>query len=145
MPPGVLILPSPLAHSREAFDSLPCSLLGSDILRTEWIGIDLPLDPSSRRIHIYPTDLTPFYLNRYGKHYSLPSLSSALSRYMEAAGLKTIKLQRVTPHFLRHYFAQAARAAGASVSDIAETLEHESERTTKENQFAYTTKKGKGC
>ncbi|MGU3472425.1 tyrosine-type recombinase/integrase [Paenibacillus sp. D51F] len=94
-------------------------------------------------VEIDPTDLTPFYPNRYGKHYSLPSLSSALSRYMEAAGLKTVKLHRVTPHFLRHYFAQAARAAGASVSDIAETLEHESERTTKENYLRTQLKKEK--
>ncbi|OMF76665.1 tyrosine-type recombinase/integrase [Paenibacillus glucanolyticus] len=94
-------------------------------------------------VEIDPTDLTPFYPNRYGKHYSPSSLSTALSRYMEEAGLKTVKLQRVTPHFLRHYFAQAARAAGASVSDIAETLEHESERTTKENYLRTQLKKEK--
>lgn len=92
-------------------------------------------------VELDPTDSTPFYPNRYGNHYTLSSLSSALSRHMEAAGLKTVKLERVTPHFLRHYFAQAARAAGASVSDIAETLEHESERTTKDNYLRTQLKK----
>lgn len=50
-----------------------------------------------------PKDQTPFYPNRYGKHYSLSSLSSSLSKKMEEASLTTTLNQRATPHYLRHF------------------------------------------
>lgn len=90
---------------------------------------------------IDPKDETPFYPNRFGRHYSLSSLSSSLSKHMAEAGLSTIQLQRVTPHFIRHYFAQAAFSAGAPLGHIAETLGHTAERTTKENYLRNALKK----
>ncbi|MDN4067584.1 tyrosine-type recombinase/integrase [Paenibacillus vini] len=78
-------------------------------------------------------DDSPFYPNRLGKHYTLSGLSSTLSKHMEAAGLTTIQNVKVSPHFIRHYFAQTAFANGAPIGFIAETLSHSSERTTKEN------------
>jgi integrase/recombinase XerD len=86
-------------------------------------------------------DLSPFYPNRLKKHYSLSSLSSSLSKKMEEAGLVTRQNARSTPHGFRHYFAQAAFAAGAPVSFIAETLGHSNDRTTKENYLRNSLKK----
>ncbi|MFF2154446.1 tyrosine-type recombinase/integrase [Paenibacillus chitinolyticus] len=86
-------------------------------------------------------DTSPFYPNRLGRHYSLSSLSSSLTAWMKEAGLVTTQNQRVTPHYLRHYFAQAAFAAGAPIGHIAETLGHSLERTTKENYLRNSLKK----
>ncbi|OME30675.1 hypothetical protein BSK63_17430 [Paenibacillus odorifer] len=88
-----------------------------------------------------PTDQTPFYPNRYGKHYSLSSLSSSLSKKMDEASLTTTLNQRATPHYLRHFFAQTAYAAGAPISHIAETLGHTLDRTTKVNYLRNSLKK----
>ncbi|MNW48828.1 Tyrosine recombinase XerC [compost metagenome] len=90
---------------------------------------------------INPYDESPFYPNKYGKHYNRTYLSSMLSIHMEAAGLVTIDLQRVTPHYMRHFFAQSAWHAGASLDDIAETLGHSSTKTPKENYLRTQLKK----
>ncbi|MFD0710901.1 tyrosine-type recombinase/integrase [Paenibacillus sp. GCM10027626] len=86
-------------------------------------------------------DTTPFYPNRSGGRYSLSSLSSSLSKHMEQAGLVTTRNARVTPHYMRHYFAQAAFSAGAPIGFIAETLGHTSEKTTRENYLRTALKK----
>jgi len=86
-------------------------------------------------------DVSPFYPNRFCKHYNLSSLSTLLSKHMESAGLTTTQNQRATPHFMRHYFAQAAYSAGAPIDYIAETLEHSISRTTKENYLRNAIKK----
>ncbi|MDH6675614.1 integrase/recombinase XerD [Paenibacillus sp. LBL] len=86
-------------------------------------------------------DTSPFYPNRYSKHYSLSGLSTFLSKHMEEAGLVTIQNQRATPHFMRHYFAQAAFSGGAPIGFIAETLGHAIEKTTKENYLRNSIKK----
>lgn len=86
-------------------------------------------------------DNTPFYPNRLGRRYRLASLSTYLSKQMESAGLTTIHGQRVTPHFLRHYFVQAAYANGAPLDYISETLEHSSTKITKENYLSRQLKK----
>lgn len=90
---------------------------------------------------IDPTDTSPFFPNRFGKHYHLSSLSSYLSDQMKRAGLITVHAGRVTPHFLRHYFAQEAYDAGAPISFIAETLGHSMERTTKDNYLRKSMRK----
>jgi len=86
-------------------------------------------------------DDTPFYPNRFCRHYSLSSLSSSLSKHMKEAGLVTTQKQRATPHFMRHYFAQAAFSAGAPIGFISETLGHTAERTTRENYLRTALKK----
>lgn len=86
-------------------------------------------------------DETPFYPNRLGKRYSLSGLSTYLSKQMEAAGLTTVHGQRVTPHFMRHYFAQTAYANGAPLDWISETVEHSSTKITKDNYLSRQLKK----
>ncbi|CAG7651646.1 tyrosine-type recombinase/integrase [Paenibacillus allorhizosphaerae] len=86
-------------------------------------------------------DNTPFYPNRMGLRYSLSSLSTYLSKHMAAAGLTTIHGHRVTPHFMRHYFAQTAYANGAPMDWISETVDHSSTKITKENYLSRQLKK----
>ncbi|WP_281278825.1 tyrosine-type recombinase/integrase [Paenibacillus kobensis] len=86
-------------------------------------------------------DETPFYPNRYGQRYTLSSLSSYLSKYIAAAGLTTIHGNRVTPHFMRHYFAQTAYAKGAPLDWISETVDHSSTKITKDNYLSRQLKK----
>lgn len=86
-------------------------------------------------------DDSPFYPNRLGRRYSLSSLSTFLSKQMEAAGLATIHGHRVTPHFMRHYFAQTAYANGAPLDWISETIDHSSTKITKENYLSRQLKK----
>ncbi|MBJ6359966.1 tyrosine-type recombinase/integrase [Paenibacillus sp. GCM10012307] len=86
-------------------------------------------------------DNSPFYPNRFGKRYSLSSLSTALSRSMEEAGLTTVHGNRITPHYLRHYFTQTAFAKGAPLDWISETLDHSSTKITKDNYLSRMMKK----
>ena len=86
-------------------------------------------------------DDSPFYPNRSGKRYSLSSLSTYLSKQMAAAGLTTIHGNRVTPHFMRHYFAQTAYANGAPLDWISETVDHSSTKITKDNYLSRQMKK----
>lgn len=86
-------------------------------------------------------DETPFYPNRLGQRYRLSSLSAYLSRQMEEAGLTTIQGKRVTPHFMRHYFAQTAFANGAPLDWISETIDHSSTKITKDNYLSRQMKK----
>lgn len=86
-------------------------------------------------------DKTPFYPNRLGKRYNLSSLSTSLSNNMKAAGLTTVHGTRVTPHFMRHYFVQAAYANGAPLDWISETLDHSSTKITKDNYLSRQMKK----
>lgn len=86
-------------------------------------------------------DKTPFYPNRMGKRHNLSSLSNSLSKYMQAAGLTTVHGDRATPHFLRHFFVQAAYANGAPLDWISETLDHSSTKITKDNYLSRQMKK----
>ncbi|WP_054025079.1 tyrosine-type recombinase/integrase [Bacillus sp. FJAT-28004] len=92
-------------------------------------------------IAINADDQTPFYPNRFGRHYSLSSLSTYLSKQMADAKLTTIYGGRVTPHYLRHYFAQTAYTQGAPLDWISETLGHSSSTITKENYLSKLLKK----
>lgn len=83
-----------------------------------------------------PNDTTPFYPNARGRRYSVSSLSTYLSNKMEAAGLISIRGATITPHYLRHYFAQTAFANGAPLEFIAETLGHSTSKITKENYLS---------
>lgn len=76
---------------------------------------------------------SPFYPNRFGKPYTLTNLSTFLSDKLEEAGVRTLQQERITPHFLRHYFAQTAYANGAQLERISDTLGHSDMRITKEN------------
>ncbi|QQZ64470.1 site-specific integrase (plasmid) [Paenibacillus sonchi] len=89
---------------------------------------------------IDPTDQTPFYPNRYGKRYTLTSLSALVSKKLAAANLRTESHHKATAHFLRHYFARAAFNNGASIGMIAKTLDHKSTQTT-ENYLSRELKK----
>lgn len=60
---------------------------------------------------------------------------------MNAAGLKTIHGERVTPHFLRHYYVNAAFASGAPLDWISEQLKHSSTKIAKENYLSRLLKK----
>ncbi|MEE4580500.1 tyrosine-type recombinase/integrase [Paenibacillus polymyxa] len=93
------------------------------------------------RTEINPDDDTPFYPNKFGKHYNRSYLSTMLSNHMLAAGLVTTDNKRITPHYIRHFFAQSAWHAGASIDDIAETLGHSSTKTPKENYLRTQLKK----
>ncbi|WP_420540410.1 tyrosine-type recombinase/integrase (plasmid) [Paenibacillus polymyxa] len=93
------------------------------------------------RTDVDPDDDTPFYPNKFGKHYNRSYLSTMLSDHMLAAGLVTIDNKRITPHYIRHFFAQSAWHAGASLDDIAETLGHSSTKTPKENYLRTQLKK----
>lgn len=86
-------------------------------------------------------DQTPFYPNRLGEKYNLSSLSTSLSKHMKASGLTTLHGKRVTPHFMRHYFVQAAYANGAPLDWISETLGHSSTKITKDNYLSRQMKK----
>lgn len=86
-------------------------------------------------------DASPFYPNRLGQRYSLSSLSTYLSKQMAEAGLTTIHGHRVTPHFMRHYFAQTAYANGAPLDWISETVDHSTTKITKENYLSRQLKK----
>lgn len=86
-------------------------------------------------------DDSPFYPNRLGQRYSLSSLSTYLSNQMAAAGLTTIHGNRVTAHFMRHYFAQTAYANGAPLDWISETVDHSTTKITKENYLSRQLKK----
>ncbi|MFB5269335.1 tyrosine-type recombinase/integrase [Paenibacillus enshidis] len=86
-------------------------------------------------------DNSPFYPNRFGRYYSLSSLSTFLSEHMAAAGLTTIHGNRVTPHFMRHYFAQMAYSNGAPIDWISETYDHSSPKITKDNYLSRQIKK----
>lgn len=86
-------------------------------------------------------DASPFYPNRLGKRYNLTSLSTYLSEQMAAAGLTTVHGNRVTPHFMRHYFAQTSYANGAPLDWISETVGHSSTKITKENYLSRQLKK----
>ncbi|WP_161631228.1 tyrosine-type recombinase/integrase [Paenibacillus pinihumi] len=86
-------------------------------------------------------DSSPFYPNRHHKHYSLSSLSTSLSQCMAEAGLTTIHGNRITPHYLRHYFTQTAYAKGAPLDWISETLDHSSTKITKDNYLSRIMKK----
>jgi len=86
-------------------------------------------------------DETPFYPNRLGQRYNLSGLSTYLSKYMAEAGLTTIHGHRVTPHFMRHYFAQTAYARGAPLDWISETVDHSSTKITKDNYLSRQMKK----
>ncbi|CAH8721269.1 site-specific integrase [Bacillus cereus] len=80
-----------------------------------------------------PYDETPFFPNRYGRHYRLTSLSTSFSKKMAEIGLVTECGGRITPHFMRHFFAQEAYDAGASTDNIADTLQHSDPKITKSN------------
>jgi integrase/recombinase XerD len=86
-------------------------------------------------------DDSPFYPNRHGKRYNLTSLSTFLSEQMAAAGLTTVHGHRVTPHFMRHYFAQTSYANGAPLDWISETVGHSSTKITKDNYLSRQLKK----
>lgn len=86
-------------------------------------------------------DDSPFYPNRHGNRYNLASLSTFLSGQMAAAGLTTIHGHRVTPHFMRHYFAQKSYANGAPLDWISETVGHSSTKITKDNYLSRQLKK----
>ncbi len=86
-------------------------------------------------------DESPFYPNRHGKRYNLTSLSTYLSEQMAAAGLTTVHGNRVTPHFMRHYFAQTSYANGAPLDWISETVGHSSTKITKDNYLSRQLKK----
>lgn len=92
-------------------------------------------------IELNANDSSPFYPNRLGQRYRLSSLSTYLSKQMEEAGLTTIQGRRVTPHFMRHYFAQTAFANGAPLDWIAETVDHSSSKITKDNYLSRQLKK----
>ncbi|MFC5449068.1 tyrosine-type recombinase/integrase [Paenibacillus aestuarii] len=84
---------------------------------------------------------TPFYPNRLGRRYNLSSLSTYLSKCMAAAGLTTIQGHRVTPHFMRHWYAQTAFTNGAPLDWISETIGHSSTKITKDNYLSRQLKK----
>lgn len=79
---------------------------------------------------IDPEDTTPFFPNRYGKRYTLSSLSAHVTKKLAESGLLTEKEHKTTAHFFRHYFARSAFNQGASVDKIAKTLGHKSTQTT---------------
>lgn len=89
---------------------------------------------------IDPEDTSPFFPNRYGKRYSLTSLSALVTKQLAASGLLTDKKHKTTAHFFRHYFARSAFNKGASVDKIAKTLDHKSTQTT-ENYLSRELKK----
>ncbi|MCY9666449.1 tyrosine-type recombinase/integrase [Paenibacillus alginolyticus] len=86
-------------------------------------------------------DETAFYPNRLGRRYNLSSLSTYLSKCMVVAGLTTIQGHRVTPHYMRHFYAQTAFANGAPLDWISETIGHSSTKITKENYLSRQLKK----
>lgn len=92
-------------------------------------------------VELMAEDDSPFYPNRHGRRYRLTSLSTYLSEQMAAAGLTTVHGQRVTPHFMRHYFAQTSYANGAPLDWISETVGHSSTKITKENYLSRQLKK----
>lgn len=92
-------------------------------------------------VALHSGDASPFYPNRRGKRYNLTSLSSYLSEQMAAAGLTTVHGHRVTPHFMRHYFAQTSYANGAPLDWISETVGHSSTKITKDNYLSRQLKK----
>ncbi|NBI27455.1 tyrosine-type recombinase/integrase [Chengkuizengella marina] len=96
------------------------------------VGFDSELNTS---------DNSPFYPNRYGKKYTLSSLSTTLSKQLADAGLTTVQGERVTPHFLRHFFARTAYSNGAPLDHIADTLDHSDPRITKQNYLYRELKK----
>ncbi|GFN33016.1 tyrosine-type recombinase/integrase [Paenibacillus xylaniclasticus] len=93
------------------------------------------------RTELNSEDDSPFYPNRLGRRYSLSSLSTYLSKCIEDAGLTTVHGHRVTPHFMRHYFAQTAYAKGAPLDWISETVDHSSTKITKDNYLSRQLKK----
>ncbi|MDP5273565.1 tyrosine-type recombinase/integrase [Chengkuizengella axinellae] len=96
------------------------------------VGLDIELNSD---------DESPFYPNRYGKRYSLSSLSTTLSKQLAHSGLTTVQGERVTPHFLRHFFARTAYSNGAPLDHIADTLDHSDPRITKQNYLYRELKK----
>jgi integrase/recombinase XerD len=90
---------------------------------------------------IDPKDTTPFYPNRSKKKYNVRSLTTSLSKHMATANLTTVHAGRVTPHFMRHYFARAALAAGALIDWISQTLDHSNTQITKDNYLSRDLKK----
>lgn len=92
-------------------------------------------------IQIDPNDSSPFFPNRYGKRYTLTSLSAQVSKKLHVAGLITTQnYKKTTAHFFRHYFARTAFNNGAPIDLISKTLGHKSTRTT-ENYLSRELKK----
>ncbi|MFS1513113.1 tyrosine-type recombinase/integrase [Chengkuizengella sp. SCS-71B] len=92
-------------------------------------------------VELNAKDDSPFYPNRHGKRYTLSSLSTTLSKQLAEAGLTTVQGERVTPHFLRHFFARTAYSNGAPLDHIADTLDHSDPRITKQNYLYRELKK----
>lgn len=88
------------------------------------LGLNVTLDP---------TDNTPFFTNRSGKHYLLSSLSDFVTKKLAAASLITVQGGKTTAHYFRHYFVRNAFRNGASVDRISKTIGHSISRITEEN------------
>jgi site-specific recombinase XerD len=73
-----------------------------------------------------PSDESPIFLNAQKKRASTVSLRTWIEEGRESAGLA----KHITPHFLRHNFASSALAAGASLRNVQEYLNHSSVTTT---------------
>ncbi|MGU3473169.1 tyrosine-type recombinase/integrase [Paenibacillus sp. D51F] len=86
-------------------------------------------------------DKSPFYPNKYGRPYTLTSLSAIVTKKLAAANVVTVQEQKATAHYFRHYFARSAFNNGASIEKIAATLDHSSIRTTEQNYLSRELKK----
>ncbi len=92
-------------------------------------------------VEIDARDKSPLFPNRYGKQYSLTSLSALVSNKLENANFRTVTNHKTTAHFFRHYFARTAHNNGAPIDMIAKTLGHATSRTTENNYLSRELKK----
>ncbi len=75
---------------------------------------------------INPYQITPLFLNRYGKRLTSRSVGRFLDKYVKISGLNP----DTSPHTLRHSFATHLLDKGADLRSVQELLGHSSLSTT---------------
>ncbi|RKL64962.1 hypothetical protein CR203_23425 [Salipaludibacillus neizhouensis] len=83
-------------------------------------------------VKIDRNDDTPLLVTRTGKRYSSKYMSNYVKRIIANSGCDWLKFKEgnVSPHWMRHLYAEYSQIQGASTRDIMKAVGHKQQATT---------------